>query len=64
MVSKKIATALIIIALLLAVISIVVSVSSNVKEIPKTEQDSNVNIIPDIKTGQVGIIINKPSGAP
>lgn len=65
MVSKKFATVLVIIALLLAVLSIVVSISvSNATQIPGAEQSPNVNIIPDQKTGQVGLIINKPPAAP
>ncbi len=65
MVSKKVLIILIVVALLLAVISMVVNVSvSNMKEIPDTGSNSDVNIIPDKETGQVSLIINKPPTTP
>lgn len=65
MVSKKIVVILVVVALLLLVVSIAVSMSvSNIKKIPGAEQDSNVDTTPDTETGQVSLVINKPSGAP
>ena len=65
MVSKKVLTVLIVVALLLAVVSIVVSASvSNMSKIPEKEPDYNINVKPDTETGQVGITVNKPAGAP
>lgn len=65
MVSKKVLTTLVIVALLLAVFSMIISMSvSNIKKIPGAELNSNADISPDTDTGQVSIIINKPSHAP
>ena len=70
MVSKRILTSLIVVALLLAVISIVLNISvssisnANLKKIPSAEINPTVNVIPDKEIGQVNLVINKPTNAP
>ena len=63
MVSEKIIVVLIIVAILLSVISIVVTVSSvNTKMIPKLNVKEEV--IPDVEDGQVSLIVQEQTTPP
>lgn len=60
MVSEKIIIALIIIAILLSVVSMVVTISTvNTKMIPEIEIKEGVT--EDTASGQIGIIVNPPA---
>jgi len=59
MVSEKVIVVLIIAAILLSVVSIVVTLSTvNTKMIPKL--NIKENIIPDVEEGEISIIVNPP----
>ena len=63
MVSEKLIIVLITLAILMSITSIVVTISSiNSTKIPEV-QNRNIReiVIPDIKSGNVGLVIYKPS---
>ena len=63
MVSEKLIIILITLAILFSIASIVITISSvNVKSLPEIRISENT--VPDLKSGQVGIIINKPTVTP
>jgi hypothetical protein len=65
MVSEKLIIVLITIAILLSVVSAIVTISSiNSKMIPEIKQNQNTEYVPSSQKAEIGIIVNKPAGAP
>jgi len=63
MVSEKVIVILIIVAILLSVVSIVVTMSSvSTKMIPKI--NVNQEVIPDVEDGQVSLVVNPQTTPP
>jgi len=60
MVSEKVVVALIVIAILLSIVSVVVTISTvNTKMIPKVQPNSG-EVVPDSEKGKVSLLINSP----
>ena len=62
MVSEKLVVVLITVAIILSLVSVVVTISSiNSKMIPEINSNPQTQVVPDNANAQLGIIINPPA---